>query len=329
MIRTENIQTQFDDNQFRMKEDYFLIATDLEPDDILFLRIFLKKLTNGIVHILVGEGNIPASKIIKVKEILNAAVNDGILKRECLIEVFAGSSTKETNDFIHTFYNRKFFNSSDDIVDMIDMIDIKKSRDIIVQTIMKTKNDGGNVRIFGLKPLTDLLDIVERANTVLDNKDEILLSGSYNFREVAKDAPKINTLLNNGLYNTIVFESYTTYEKNKLLKEIMHSTNLSVNELADFIRDDNSKLGIIQKASIEAWNCAVSYDCIRDCIKPLINIISSKDLENYSKSLEGLFLDTSNKVNNINSEFIKLLNISFSVASLFLLVRNVLKPIII
>src|SRR5690349_14819710 len=102
-----------------MSKDYIVVATDLEPDDITFLRAFVKELNNKYVrvsdefpgiHIIVGEGNIPSSKAAKVREILDAAVNDKILADQFKdrFEVLGGSSSKEENDFVHVFYNKHF-----------------------------------------------------------------------------------------------------------------------------------------------------------------------------------------------------------------------------
>ena len=125
-----------------MSKDYILIATDLEPDDITFLRISLKGLNNKInevqkVHILVGEGNISQAKINKVKEILKVAVADNILNPEFLerIEVLGGSSAKENSDTMHTLYNKLFFNVASDPEN--DSTIIEESRGAIKEAIKK------------------------------------------------------------------------------------------------------------------------------------------------------------------------------------------------
>jgi hypothetical protein len=102
-------------------KDSVFIFTDLEPDDIAFLIISLIKfgrLKDGNVpkiYIVVGEGNIPQSKIPKVKEILDSMAHDVPLRQEFLdkIKILGGSSSKEENSFAHTFYNKNFFTDCD------------------------------------------------------------------------------------------------------------------------------------------------------------------------------------------------------------------------
>jgi hypothetical protein len=332
----------------------FVVSHDAEPDDISFLRIFLSQLKhykNSKVCILVGEGNIPQAKIRKTEDILEAAISDGILSQENRenIKVFGGSSAKLTNDFVHNFYANSFEKITIDIIVQAQHPpNIKSepsckhegssnainsllycnnlvSRDELVSNIISAKHNGSKIVIFGLKPFTDLPDIIEKTKSVLNGDDYLLVSGSYNFREVKKDSVRVNSMLNDGQYNTIVFEAFTTYEKNKLPKEIMHSSHtkngssclhevsrnnsyyISISKLADSIREDKSHLGIIHKQLIDGWNRGVSYDCVADCIKPLVLILETTGihknavfaLKSYINALDYLFLGSYNTVAEI------------------------------
>lgn len=310
-----------------MSKDYILISTDLEPDDVSFLRIFLKELNNKYegsehlpqVHILVGEGAIPRAKVNKVKEILEALVDDKILIPSFLknIEVLGGSSVAGGSDNIHQFFNENCFNASSTFTNNDHMREesIKK----ITQAIKGAKLEGGKVTIFGLKPLTDIPDIIEQTDSVLEATDELLLSGSYNFRTVSDDSERLNYIINEGKYKTTVFESFFTYDQNKLPKVIMHleeADNYSsiLNKLTDSIKDNSSERGSMHKFFLEVWNKAVSNGCMQSCLNDLLSFKEEVEdfnyelLEDFLSNLQISISDSSKSIDQINKEFIETIN---------------------
>src|ERR1700722_3816506 len=105
------------DNNLITPRTHLVVSTDLEPDDFLALRLLFKELSQyqerdyPSVQILVGEGNAPEARVRKMKEIVVAAMYDGLIPGGCFrnIEILPGSSARGDEDIIHQYYNQQFF----------------------------------------------------------------------------------------------------------------------------------------------------------------------------------------------------------------------------
>lgn len=335
---------------------HIFISTDLEPDDMLALRVMLKNFDeNTKYHILVGEGDKSGLKARAdfVSHYLDMAIQDGIITEEQVksnFEILIGSPTPQGAyvDHAKSYYNENFISKF--VKSDTSYLEDVGALNHIQSTIKEAKQDGQKVDIHMWKPLEDMPSIV---NTILGSEevkltseDNIYVSGSFNIREIFKKPNStkieaIDKMLNNSVTNNVLFEAFPTYEKplsedeKAHPKHIIHSkvgdeltSDQKANDaVAEFMLSDISNLGKLANEGRSVWNRGVSEDCIEGCIERVIkaakkanNVVDATTvavLEKYQQNLGKTVADTTKGIGEINMDFIVFFNRTLSKSALF------------
>lgn len=308
---------------------HLVVSTDLEPDDILALsRLFAELSANRVwpsIQIIVGEGNAPNARMMKVRQMIQAAADDKLLPRSyaASIDVLPGSSSRSDKEVVHHHYNREFFGQ--ETPEVLDVATIEKSRKRIVATIAGAKKARRNVVFMEFKPVNDSIPILAACRGVLTHDDALLLSGSFNIRRFLEEhsanreaaTADVERMINGSDYQTTVFEGHFAYERSGLPKDIMRypedgdASRTALTELAERISNDDSNLGRIHSEASRVWNRGVSYDCATSCADIVLKAFrdNRSGIANY-EALETLRREALDEffcgrpIDELNKEFI-------------------------
>lgn len=217
-------------NQLRQHKS-FLFATDMEPDDIVSLMMFLCQInelaktssTPLRVVFLVGEGN-SAIKCARITKMLKAYTGLGLLKNvyESLIQGYSDFGGSQKN----------FAADGNDMLNEQEIAQaVVRRRDGSKPETQKSARDAIKkylaanpaTLVISLKPMRELLDIAREDSSVFKSHT-LAATGSYNFRSSFwsqdKDAEKKRqdelVKLCNSFAQSYIYETHSTTETNTL-----------------------------------------------------------------------------------------------------------------
>lgn len=199
------------------------IATDLEPDDVLALKIIFQKANdlyfqNGahkypVDLVIVGEGN-TTIKRMRMEKLLSDYFD---IPKGVQVKVVEG---KSTNDNIFPFDGEELFTKEE--LAQIPYLDNQGTD--VVHELIQFMEVSANPLIIQLKPTQELLEVSFHSD--LAQKTTVLFYGSFNFRK---------TLLDQDTLKNSLFGSETELSANQKLQIMI-----------DHFGKQFSKLGIIE-----------------------------------------------------------------------------------
>lgn len=285
------------------KHTNFLYATDLEPDDIVSLMLFISQISEQAkqspiplkIAFLVGEGN-SAIKVARMNKLIEKYQNIGLLKNVC---------TSVIQGYSDIYGAQKNF--KEDGKDLLSEQEIKSALQTLPDgTQSETKlracdsvkgflNDHANTLVISIKPMRELQDLYNKDNTVFQNH-VLACTGSYNFRSIcwsrekAEEARLQANLLNmcNAFSQSYIYETFSTTESNS-------TSNQNAPAFFNLVENaaDDELLGTL-RLFINQWKMHLLADDRRrlpELLNKLNDILSPEQKELFSTALQSNFTD--------------------------------------
>lgn len=293
----------------------FLFFTDLEPDDIVSLMIFIQQVSaqaalsaNPIkLTFVVGEGD-ASIKVMRMNKLLKMYRQTGLLENVDInvIQGFSDAYGTQKN-FIK---EGQELCSADEIAEVRGRGKSSNPEEVksnALQAIEKFLTDNDNSLVISIKPMRELRAIYGRDKVKLANH-VLALTGSYNLRadcwsqdkSVERELEKGLVNLMQAFKNTYFYETYSTTADNsisdkhapdyfKLLTQASDGLFGSLKQLIEnwkthLLSDDRKRLPAIltstklAQAEVEIIMQALNKDCNQDTLK-VVNEVLKKAMD--------------------------------------------------
>ena len=251
------------------KYNSFLYATDLEPDDVVSIMLFLMALNRRTrdtvtpvnVSFLVGEGN-SAVKVARMQKMLEKYKAVGLLTK-VNVSIIQGYS-----DYYGS--QRNFSADGKEILSAQELESVVKSlpdgskvetKSAACEKIKSFLATNPNTLVISLKPMRELQDVYYQDQSVF-KQHTLACTGSYNFRSIcwSKDKNEEARLqsellkLCNAFSASFIYETYSTTKANS-------TSNYNSPAFFDLVEKaaDDELLGSL-KLAIQSWTAHLLAD---------------------------------------------------------------------
>ncbi len=295
----------------------FLFCTDLEPDDMFSLLIFIDKITEQAkttsdrlkVAFLVGEGN-SVIKAARMQKMLSASKKLELLTN---VDVSVIRGYSDYTGSQKTFQNEGQDWLSDQecewILEQYPNNNKKLHTDMQPESLKNVSNflqSNENVLVIAIKPMREFQDLIESEPTVFSSHD-LALTGSYNLRVLWQkgkapdsefDAAQAKTLKwLNAFKNTDFYETFSTTEINSTsIKNAPECFNLIDKA------DEHDVLGHLRTLIHSFKNYLLENDrkiALPNYLNKLENAISSEERQCFEAVLNDYQSETGERLRTI------------------------------
>ena len=285
----------------------FLYYTDLEPDDVVSIMIFVYRISQQAkqsitpikLAFLVGEGD-SAIKIARMQKLINEYKEIGLLQNTeiSLIQGYSDYSGAQ----------KEFLADGEDLLSTKEINEAKqifpngsdpKTKQQARSNINQFLTTNPNTLVISLKPMRELQDIANENNMVF-NQHVLACTGSYNFRSICSGTESEEALqkklvmLLNSFSRSYIYETYSTTETNS-------TSSLNATEFFNLVTraDKNTLLGKL-KIFIDNWkNYLLENDRkvgLLEVLKKLNTAINEENQQAFKHALNGDFTENAWKL---------------------------------
>ena len=251
------------------KYNSFLYATDLEPDDVVSIMLFLTALNRRArdttapvnVSFLVGEGN-SAVKVARMQKMLEKYKAAGLLTR-VNVSVIQGYSDCYGSQRNFSADGKEILSAQELELALKSHPDGSKAetKSAACEKIKSFLMTNANTLVISLKPMRELQDVYQQDQSVF-KQHTLACTGSYNFRSIcwSKDMNEEARLqdellkLCNAFSVSFIYETYSTTEANS-------TSNYNSPAFFDLVEKaaDDDLLGSL-KIAIQNWTAHLLAD---------------------------------------------------------------------